>query len=150
MYLPLLEQRRFSGFKSLCATFISCRNFTAMQMSLINSAASERREKNKVSIVEVESLLPFSHPSLLRSSGSKVVIHCTTEFGMNFYETDVKGRCNYSVDIFQIQQPDYFFIRSKNHNKNLREMGMLSLSKLEICIKKQNSLVLKLKTLFQR
>ena len=58
----------------------------------------------------------------------------------------VKGRYNYGVDIFQIQQPDYFFIRSKNNNKNRREMGLLSLSNLEICIKKQNSLVLKLKT----
>ena len=39
---------------------------------------------------------------------------------------------------FEIQQPDYFFIRSKNNNKNCQEMGLLSLSNLEICIKMQN------------
>ena len=39
-----------------------------------------------------------------------------------------------------------FFIRSKNNNKNRQEMGLLSLSNLEICIKKQNYLILKLKT----
>ena len=33
----------------------------------------------------------------------------------------------------------FFFIRSKNNNKNCWEMGLLSLSNLEICIKKQNS-----------
>ena len=61
-----------------------------------------------------------------------------------------KGKCNYSVDIFQIQQLNYFFIRSKNDNKKRCEIGLLSLSNLEICIKKQNSLVLKLTTRFQR
>jgi len=50
-----------------------------------------------------------------------------------------KRRCNYGVDIFQIQQPDY-------NNKNHQKMGWLSLSNLEICIKKQNYLILKLKT----
>ena len=31
-----------------------------------------------------------------------------------------------------------FFISSKNNNKNCQEMGLLSLSNLEICIKMQN------------
>jgi hypothetical protein len=39
----------------------------------------------------------------------------------------------------------FFFIKSKNNKKNCQEMGLLSLPNLEICIKKQNSLVLKLK-----
>ena len=70
--------------------------------------------------------------------------------GYSEFDFLIKGRCNYGIDIFQIQQPNYFFIRSKNNNKNRWEMGLLSLSNLEICIKKQNSLVLKLKTWFQR
>ena len=28
-----------------------------------------------------------------------------------------KGRCNYGVDIFQIQQPDYFFLEVKTITK---------------------------------
>ena len=44
-----------------------------------------------------------------------------------------------------IQQPDLFFIRSKNNNKNCREMGLLSRLNLEFASKR---LVLKLKNLF--
>jgi len=36
----------------------------------------------------------------------------------------------------QSSRQNLFFIRSKNNNKNRREMGLLSLSNLAICIKK--------------
>ena len=50
----------------------------------------------------------------------------------------------YSPSVTQITALT-IFCRYKNDNKNCREMGLLSLSGLEICIKKQNSLVFSLK-----
>ena len=41
---PLLEKRRFSGLRSLWAMFLSCKNFTALQISFTISAASETME----------------------------------------------------------------------------------------------------------
>ncbi len=44
-YVPFDEYSRFSGFRSLCAMFMSWRYLTAMQMSFISSAASGKVKK---------------------------------------------------------------------------------------------------------
>ena len=44
--------------------------------------------------------------------------------GYSEFDFLIKGRCNYGIDIFQIQQPNYFFIRSKNNYKNPAGYGI--------------------------
>lgn len=47
IYIPGLEYKRFSGLRSLCAIFISCKCFTATQISYIICAASiKKKEKD--------------------------------------------------------------------------------------------------------
>ena len=62
--LPFLEYKRFSGLRSLCAMFMSWRYLTAMQMSFINSAASEITE-NYIELMKCDRLFNFETKNLM-------------------------------------------------------------------------------------
>lgn len=75
VFLPGLEYKRFSGFKSLWVMFMSCKYLTATQISYITCAASiEKHDKFTVVFKNGKNFEMLSNAKLFTSLGKSAVL----------------------------------------------------------------------------
>jgi hypothetical protein len=65
-------------------------------------------------------------------------------------ECNTKAKCIYRGQKQEIQQPEFLSLEVRNNNKSPRNDIAESVKILRVASKRQNSLVLKLKKIFQR